>query len=129
LTVLLDTQVVLWALAAPKRLGAGRELIADPRATRLISVVVIWEVAIKVGLGRLHLPMSVAEWAERARRDLDAISVAVSEPHAAAVATLPHHHRDPFDRLLVAQARELGVPIASADPALDAYDVEVIRIR
>ena len=127
--VLLDTHVVLWALSDPDRLGTSRELLADPEVTRLISAVVVWEVAIKVGLRRLHLATSVAEWAERARRDLAAESVAISEAHAAAGAELPHHHRDPFDRLLVAQARSLGVPLVSADPVLTAYDLEVISVN
>lgn len=119
---------MLWALADPDRLGACRELVADPDATRMVSAVVVWEVAIKVGLGRLHLGMSVADWAERARRDLAAASVAISEAHVAGVADLPHHHRDPFDRLLVAQGRHLAVPILSADPVLAAYEVEVISV-
>lgn len=127
--LLLDTHVVLWALGDPDRLRSSRELLADPDVTRLVSAVVVWEVAIKVGLRRLHLAMSVAEWAKRARTDLAAESIGISEAHAAAVADLPHHHRDPFDRLLVAQARSLGVPLVSADPALTAYDVEVIGVE
>ncbi|CAN5468008.1 type II toxin-antitoxin system VapC family toxin [soil metagenome] len=126
--ILLDTHVVLWALTDPARLGRRRELVADPDATRMLSAVVVWEVAIKVGLGRLHLGASVGDWAWRARRDLQAESVAISEAHVAGVADLPHHHRDPFGRLLVAQARHLGVPIVTADRLLSAYDVEVLDL-
>jgi PIN domain nuclease of toxin-antitoxin system len=126
--VLLDTRVVLWALAQPERLGARRELVADPDVARLVSAVVVWEVAIKAGLGRLHLGSSVADWADRARRDLAAASVAISEAHVAGVAALPHHHSDPFDRLLIAQARHLGVPILTADSALADYEVDLIGI-
>ncbi len=126
--MLLDTHIVLWALATPERLGRRRKLLANPETTRMVSAVVVWEVAIKVALDRLHLPMPVREWADSACRDLAAVSVPITEAHAAAVADLPLHHRDPFDRLLVAQARDLGVPIATADPALSAYDVTVVEI-
>jgi PIN domain nuclease of toxin-antitoxin system len=126
--VLLDTHVVLWAVADPGRLGATAELIADPGVMRYLSAVVVWEVAIKVSLGRLELGMPVGEWSRRAHSDLAAERLPVTEAHAAAVADLPMHHRDPFDRLLVAQARALGVPIATADVDLAAYDVEVVAI-
>lgn len=101
----------------------------DPESVRLLSAAVVWEVAIKVGLGRLTIGTDVATWSTQARRDLAADSVAVTEQHAAGVAQLPHHHRDPFDRLLVSQARALQVPLVTADPALAAYDVEVLSIR
>lgn len=127
--VLLDTHVVLWAMQEPARLGSQRELLGDPAVTRVVSAVVVWEVAIKVGLGRLRLPMPVAAWASRAVSDLAAERAPITDQHAAAVAELPHHHHDPFDRLLVAQARFLDVPLVTADPVLRAYDVEIIEIE
>lgn len=129
--LLLDTHAVLWALGDPDRLGEHRALVADRDVDRLLSAVVVWEVAIKARLGRLSVGpgVSVAEWAARARTDLLAEEVPVTGEHAGAVADLPLHHQDPFDRLLVAQARALGVPLLSADPAMTAYDVEVVLIR
>ena len=126
--VLLDTHVVLWAMREPARLGSQRELLEDASVARMLSAVVVWEVAIKVGLGRLQLPVAVDDWAWSAASDLAAERVPITDLHAAAVADLPLHHRDPFDRLLVAQARLLDVPIATADAALRAYDVEIVQV-
>ncbi len=126
--VLLDTHVVLWALTDPDRLGNRRGLVADPEVTRLLSAAVVWEVAIKVGVGRLELGVDVDTWVRRAGTDLRAQPVPVTAEHAAGVAGLPHHHRDPFDRILVAQAQAMAVPVVSADAALEAYDIEVLRI-
>ena len=126
--ILLDTHAVLWALGAPERLGAQRSLVEAPSTTRLLSAVVTWEVAIKVALGRLQLPGSVRTWAARALSDLAAEPLAIELEHAAAVAELPHHHRDPFDRLLVAQAQQLMIPVLTADEQLARYDVEVLLI-
>ncbi|MGI8875983.1 MAG: type II toxin-antitoxin system VapC family toxin [Egibacteraceae bacterium] len=126
--VLLDTQVVLWALQNPRRLHGRRSLLEDPMVTRLLSAAVVWEVAIKAGLGRLDLAMPVGDWARRAATDLVAERLPITDEHAAGVADLPPHHRDPFDRLLIAQARALAVPLVSADAALAAYDVEVLTV-
>lgn len=128
-TVLLDTHVVLWALAAPERLRSRRELVADPATRRLLSAVVTWEVAIKSGLGRLDLPTSPRAWAARAVEDLRLEPVPITPADTLAVADLPLHHRDPFDRLLVAQARERSIPLLTADPALRAYDVDVLLVE
>lgn len=126
--VLLDTHVVLWALQDPDRLGAQRELVEDPAVTRALSAVVVWEVAIKSRLGRLDLPVAVRDWVDRAAADLVAERVPITDVQAATVAELPLHHRDPFDRLLVAQAQVLDVPLVTADPVLEAYDIAVILV-
>lgn len=126
--ILLDTHAVLWALGDPDRLGDQRDLVADPEVTRLLSAAVVWEVAIKVGLGRLSLGLGVADWAARAQADLLAEALPISAEHAVGVAVLAHHHRDPFDRLLIAQARALGVPLVTADAAFADYDVELMMI-
>lgn len=124
--VLLDTHAFLWAAAAPGRLGQQEELVADPSTTRLLSAASSWEIAIKHALGKLSLPEDPAAYVPEAMRRLVVDGVAVEHSHALAVADLPTHHRDPFDRLLVAQAQQLGVAILSADPSLQAYDVEVL---
>lgn len=88
----------------------------------LLSAGVVWEIAIKRALGKLEAPVGV----ERTLLDAGASPLPVSLEHAAAVAHLPPHHRDPFDRLLVAQAQIEGAALVSRDNALRAYDAPVI---
>jgi PIN domain nuclease of toxin-antitoxin system len=125
--LLLDTRAFLWAATSPERLGRHEELVGDPATTRLLSAASSWEIAIKHGLGKLVLPEPPGAYVPEAMRRLIVDGLPVEHAHALAVAALPSHHRDPFDRLLVAQARQLGLPILSADPVFDAYDVEVLR--
>jgi len=86
----------------------------------------IWEIAVKAGLGKLSLPLPAEEYVRTrmARHDVDVLPISVS--HACRVSELPHHHRDPFDRLLVAQGQLEGVAILTADRAFSRYDVETI---
>lgn len=121
--LLLDTQVVLWWTHDSRRLSeAARELVADPRHDVVLSAVVAWEIAIKRALGKLKVrPALVAELLVAG----GATELAVSVAHGTEVERLPMHHRDPFDRLLVAQARVEGAVIISSDEALRAYDVPV----
>lgn len=122
--LLLDSHVVLWAAEAPERLSeAAREAISDPANTRLLSTASVWELSLKQSLGQLTLP---APWEDLVGRlVLDVLPVAL--PHAAAVGHLPWHHRDPFDRLLVAQAQVEQLVLVSADRRLDVYDVARLR--
>ena len=125
---LLDTHVFLWLQTEPERLGPYRKLVEDVRNERLVSAVTSWEIAIKWGLGRLPLPEPPGRWMPGRMRAIGATAVPVEHAHALAVADLPSHHRDPFDRLLVAQAQVLDVPLLSADPAFRRYDVELLAI-
>lgn len=123
ITGLLDTHPLLWALAADERLAAWLSADIESDATRFgVSDVSLWEIAIKRSAGKLRtpddLPQIVAE--------LGFHQVSVTRTQAWAVGDLPLHHRDPFDRLLIAQARDLGVPLVTADVALSAYDVPVL---
>ncbi len=125
--VLLDTQVWLWMLAAPDRLAPdSRRLVASADTELLLSAASAWEIAIKYAIGKLPLPsdptMLVPEWMDRTA----VTPLAVLHRHALRVATLPLHHRDPFDRLLVAQAQLEGVPILTADRSFARYHVEVM---
>ncbi len=121
--LLLDTQVVLWWTHDSRRLSeTARELVGDRRHDILLSAVVAWEIAIKRAIGKLEVrPALVAELLA----DGGATELAVSVAHSAEVERLPMRHRDPFDRLLVAQARIEGAVIVSSDEALRAYDVPV----
>ena len=124
MTHLLDTHTFLWFVTRDAKIsGAALAVLRDPANTLLLSMASVWEMAIKVGLGRLPIPQPldvfVPEQARRNRIDLLPISFA----HAVRVATLPHHHRDPFDRLLVAQALVEDLPVVGRDAAFDAYGV------
>lgn len=107
----------------PERIGATAKnaIEADDNAV-LVSAVVIWEVAIKRRLGKLEAPTDLLEQLERAAVDL----LPISPRHADLVGTLPMHHSDPFDRLLVAQAEIEGLSLVTVDDELSRYGVEVI---
>jgi PIN domain nuclease of toxin-antitoxin system len=125
--VLLDTHVWLWMQAEPERLGAqARSLIQDEANELLFSAASVWEISIKVGLGKLQLLEPVSTYVPSRMQSSGVSALAVNHVHAAAVSDLPRHHGDPFDRLLVAQALTEGVPILSSDTQLDAYDSERI---
>lgn len=126
--VLFDTSAFLIAHADAARLGDHVGLLEDPETVRLVSAVVGWEIAIKHALGKLELPSSPDHWV------LDMVEQGAMTPlpiemsHTLAVGRLPDVHRDPFDRLLVATAQVLGVPIITSDPIFERYDVDVLRI-
>jgi len=125
--ILVDTQCWLWMNAAPERLSTGvrrRLLAAD--TTLFLSAASAWELAIKYALGKLHLPDPPAEYVSSRMRQTKTTPLAVSHEHALEVATLPAHHRDPFDRLLVAQAKIERLPILTVDRHFALYDIEVI---
>lgn len=119
-TFLIDTHALLWWLSGDRRLPRrSRMLLSDPAMRVLASAVSAWEVAIKAALGKLDAPDDLLDVV--ARSGLEWIAV---EPREAYVAGgLPLHHRDPFDRLLAAQALERGVRVISHDTALDPYGV------
>ena len=120
MTLLLDTQVLLWWLDEPRILSKeARNAIGDGKNTVYVSAVVAWEITINRALGRLDAPDDL-EAAMVANRFLP---LPVTVKHALAVTRLPYHHRDPFDRLLIAQARHEGFKIVSRDPILAHYDV------
>jgi PIN domain nuclease of toxin-antitoxin system len=122
--VLLDTHSLLWfALGDPKLSSIARREIENPSNEKLISPVSYWEVAIKISIGKYTLPQSYEEFIHKAV-DRNGFAILHIEPrHAAAVANLPFHHRDPFDRLLIAQAIVEQIPILSGDPTFDQYAV------
>lgn len=125
--VLLDTHVWLWMQAEPEKLGPqARMLVEDEANELLLSAASAWEMAIKVGIGKLVLPEPLTKYVPSRMQSSGVTGLAVSHAHAAAVADLPRHHRDPFDRMLVAQALSEGVPILSSDLQFDAYDAERI---
>lgn len=122
---LLDTHTFIWFIGGSERLSsAARALIEARENEMLVSVASLWEIAIKHGLGKLELARPFAELIpdELERQQIGVLNIGV--PHLAELVGLPMHHRDPFDRLIVAQARSEALPVISVDPALDAYGVE-----
>ena len=125
--VLLDTHVWLWMLAAPGRLApSARELVEDRHTTLWLSAASSWEIAIKYALGRLSLPDPPERFVPERMRVTNVDPLSVEHSHALRVSVLEPHHRDPFDRLLVAQSQLERVPLLTADAAFTAYDVETI---
>ncbi len=122
--LLLDTHVWLWWQANDRRLGPrARDVIRDASEVRF-SAASAWEIAIKTGLGKLRLPPDADIDGELKRVGFAALPVTVG--HAALVRTLPPLHRDPFDRMLVAQALAEGLTLVTADTALQPYGIAVV---
>lgn len=120
---LLDTHPLLWALADDERLAASLRNDIERDASRFgVSDVSLWEIAIKRSTGKLRSPVDLP----RIVADLGFHHVPITRAQVWAVGDLPLHHRDPFDRLLVAQARDLGVALVTADVAASAYDVAIL---
>lgn len=122
--LLLDTHAFLWFVGGDPRLGAAaRSAIEDVSNTRLLSAASMWEIAIKVSLGKLSLHVPFGDLFPGQLRSNGIELLAIRPEHAAAAVSLPFHHRDPFDRLLVAQAEVEGAVVVSVDAGLDAYAV------
>lgn len=125
--VLLDSHTVIWAVDDPSRLGSSAtEVLEDVKNELLISAATIWELSIKCRLGKLDLSNQFDEWMAQAIHDLELDVLPITVEYAHFQSGLPNHHRDPFDRLIIAQALVEKVPIVSSDPAFDAYNVHRI---
>ncbi|MEA3238214.1 MAG: type II toxin-antitoxin system VapC family toxin [Candidatus Bipolaricaulota bacterium] len=124
---LLDTHAFLWWVTDDARLSSrARAIIADGDNELFLSAASGWEMAIKTRLGKLHLPDNPASFVFEQLR-MNAIEpLAVQMMHALRVYSLPGHHRDPFDRILVAQAQVERMLIITADPQVAQYDVEIL---
>jgi PIN domain nuclease of toxin-antitoxin system len=122
--LLLDTHTLFWAADDPARLSArALAAIQDPANDRLLSASTIWELAIKSGLGKITLSQLYRQWMEKAIADLKLDILPITVEYAERQAELPFHHKDPFDRLLIAQSLVDGIPIVSTDPVFDLYGV------
>ena len=119
--LLLDTHILIWMLSTQDRIGpTSRAALYDGSNDRVVSVASIWEIAIKCAAGRLIFPL---ESIDTILEDIAATTLPITSAHALATAALPRHHNDPFDRMLVAQARTDGLFLVTVDPALSRYDV------
>jgi len=127
--LLIDTQCWLWMHLAPERFSQKtRRLLQRPETDVLLSVASIWEIAIKHGLGMVRLPDPIDRWVPSRIQLGQTVVLAVEVAHALRVAALPPIHRDPFDRMIVAQALVEGVRVLTADSALAEYGIDVVSI-
>jgi len=124
---LLDTHTFLWWITDSSELSMRvRDIITDSQNQILFSAASAWEIAIKAQRGRLQLPSPPAQFiAEQLHRN-QFVSLPIQMSHALQVYDLPEHHRDPFDRLLVAQCQLEQIPLISGNPALTNYDLEIL---
>ena len=124
--LLLDTHCWLWMLAAPTKLDEDtRALLVDPSVELLLSAASSWEIAITHALGKPVLPAAPADYVPARMEATGVRGLPVEHRHALHVAALPPHHRDPFDRVLVAQAQLEELTLVTADQQLAPYDVDL----
>ena len=122
--LLLDTHAFLWSVENSPRLSAGaRAAIADAGNEKLLSIASLWEIAIKVSMGKLALAKPFDELVNDLVANRLINVVPILPPHLKLVVTLPHHHGDPFDRVIIAQAEHGTLTVVGNDPAFDAYGV------
>ena len=122
--LLLDTHVLIWCFENNRRLkGPVREAITDSNNTVFVSAASTWELSIKSALGKISIPDDLE--VQRERCDFKALSVSIQ--HTLALKNLPDHHRDPFDRLLIAQAMAESLTLVTHDPVIWSYPVATLR--
>lgn len=126
--ILLDSHIFLWLIAGEQARLTARvlERLRDPAMSPLLSVASVWELVLKASRGRLVLPAPVADFLSAQLAANRAALLPVEVSHLRRLEILPWHHRDPFDRMLVAQAQAEDVPLVSTDPLLRRYDVRVL---
>ncbi len=122
--LLIDTQCWLWMNASPEKLSRRTHvLLMEPGTERWLSVASIWEIGIKYHLGKLPLPVAPADYVPARMALTKTSGLAIIGSHALRASSLPALHRDPFDRMIVAQALVEGVPVLSSDAQLDDYGI------
>ncbi len=123
--IILDTHTFLWFVAGSPKLSAhARELIEMPDNQRLFSVASAWEIAIKLSMGKLTLTGQFRDLIPQQLQINDIALLPITPGHLATVAGLPFHHRDPFDRLIIAQAATEKIPVITTDRAFASYEIE-----
>ena|SRR5438128_8804368 len=122
--LMLDTHSFLWFVQGDPRLSAtARQLAEDPVNDRFLSAASVWEMGIKISVGKLRLESPIEIFIPEHLNDNGMGLLGITVEHIAAISLLPFHHRDPFDRMLVAQAQVEQMAVVSVDPALDAYGI------
>jgi PIN domain nuclease of toxin-antitoxin system len=125
--VLVDTHCWLWFLMTPDRLSAAAvDALVDVSNEGYVSAAVAWEIVIKQGLGKLSLPVPAGQYVSERLAAVGHRPLAISVEHAVALADLPAHYKDPFDRILIAQAQVDGLTLVTADEKIKAYAVPIL---
>jgi PIN domain nuclease of toxin-antitoxin system len=125
--ILLDTHIFIWMATEPERLSSKlKASIIDRQNTLFLSVVSIWEIQIKVALGKLDLITDLATTVDTQIKENSIEILAVDLQHIYALSDLPLHHRDPFDRLLIAQSQVEKLTLASVDQAFGLYEIDLL---
>lgn len=125
--VLIDTHVFLWVLVSPKKLSLrARSVIESGDNHVLLSTASLWEIAIKEQVGKLSLPNPPERYLRRRIAESDIEMLPVSAEHALRLFSLPVHHKDPFDRIIIAQSKEEDIAVITADAVMRRYEIEVI---
>ncbi len=123
MNILLDTHILLWHLMDDPRLNSNKsKIIENTQHQKFLSIASLWEIAIKSSIGKLHIQQSIETIVPREVTILD-----IKLPHLKQVQQLPFHHRDPFDRIIIAQAIYEKFTIMSDDKYFQEYDIELIR--
>ena len=127
MSYLLDTTVFVWLLKEPEKLNRrALDLLEDEGQDVFLSSVTSWEVAIKSAIGKLTLPKKLDELLSEIFRNFSFQPLSITHAHGLAVGELVFHHRDPFDRMLIAQARSEKLMLMTADAVLEKYPVEIL---
>lgn len=122
--ILLDTHAIIWAyINDPKLSGTAANLIVDPANQCMVSPASYWELAIKIGTGKFALAESFPDFIQHAIFDAGFTILPIEPKHCELLTSLPRHHNDPFDRLLIAQAFVEQMPIVSVDTTFDPYPI------
>jgi PIN domain nuclease of toxin-antitoxin system len=125
--LLIDTHILLWTANADARLEqTAIDLIENPETELLLSMASVWEMAIKINLGKLQLGKPLKDFMEETTRLYNVELLPIQLEHLIPIESLPQHHRDPFDRLLIAQAMVENIPILSQDTAFHQYPIQLL---
>ncbi|WP_016949190.1 type II toxin-antitoxin system VapC family toxin [Anabaena sp. PCC 7108] len=125
--VLLDTHTLLWFFSGNENISiTALQLIEDSKNLKYISLVSVWEMAIKQSKGRLNLSVPIDDYIQQKIQLADFKLLDIQLSHLQTVSSLPFHHNDPFDRLLIAQSMVKNIPIVSRDSMFDSYKVDLI---
>ncbi len=129
MNVLLDTHCWLWALSEPEKLNPqASNLISDSANKIYLSTASIWELGIKAQLGKIDLPESFETFVPHRLQVFQTIPLPITPSHAIVAATLPLHHKDPFDRMIIAQGQSENLPVLTNDGVFRSYDITIIEI-
>ncbi len=121
--LLIDTNAYIWAITRPSELStAARQAIEDPEIHRFVSIASLWKMTVKLSVGKLTLPANYMDGVDH----IGAALLPITVPHLMQVQSLPLHHRDPFDRMMIAQALKESLTIVTRDRAFRAYGVPLL---